>query len=427
MDGVANDINSGSGLLPRLPRAAVVVLIGDAISALGQGMSLPFLLVYLTQVRGISVAVAGLVLSTIAVASFIGNPLGGWLSDPLGPRRILIASQVCSAAGVGMFAWATEPPMAFLAAALLGLGQSIGWPSFDSLLATLVPSRDRSAAFALRHATLNAGLAIGAVAAGLIVNTARPVTFQAIYLIDAATFLLFIPLLVFIPARGQLAPADDDAEKAGYRTVLRDRLFLSVVGLSALVVTIGFAQYHAAFPGWAARDPGGIPTAALGACFAANAVTVVALQLPILRALSGLKRTTALALACGGWAIAWLLALIFGYAGDGWLARGGFIAAMVMFGIAETAMSPTLPAIVNDLAPDHLRGRYNGVSALGWTTGFLVGPAIAGFALDAHAGAALLVGLIAACILAAIWAFHLGRRLPLSANQITSSPSVGGS
>lgn len=423
VDSGANTISAGAGLIPRLPRAAIIVLIGDAISALGQGMVLPFLLVYLHQVRGINIALAGLVLSTIALASFIGNPLGGWLSDPVGPRTTLIASLACSAVGVGIFAWATQPPLAFLAAALLGLGQSIAWPAFDSLLATLVAPRQRSAAFALRHATLNAGLAIGAVAAGLIVDTATAATFQTTYFVAVATILLFIPLLAFTPGRGQQALADDGI-KASYRTVLSDRLFLSVVGLSAVVVTIGLGQYHAAFPGWATRDPGGIPTDALSACFAANAITVVVLQLPVLRALSGRKRTTAVSLALAGWAIAWLLALIFGHTENDGLALAGFIGAMVMFGIAETALSPTLPAIVNDLAPDHLRGRYNGVSALGWTTGFLLGPAVAGFALDAHAGAALLAGLIAACILGGIWALHLGRRLPPSTNRITTTSSV---
>jgi MFS family permease len=93
---------------------------------------------------------------------------------------------------------------------------------------------------------------------------------------------------------------------------------------------------------------------------------------------------------------------------------------MVVFGIAETALAPTLPAIVNDLAPDHLRGRYNGVSALGWTTGFFIGPAIAGLALDANAGVALLVALIAGCLLAALWATALGRHLPKAANTIAA-------
>src|SRR5512142_2227021 len=81
LDDTHSDNASGPRLIPQLPRAATIILTGDAISALGQGMTLPFLLIYLHQVRGIDMAVAGLVLSTVALASFVGNPLGGWLSD----------------------------------------------------------------------------------------------------------------------------------------------------------------------------------------------------------------------------------------------------------------------------------------------------------------------------------------------------------
>jgi MFS family permease len=404
-------------LIPQLPRAAATVLAGDTLSALGSGMSLPFMLVYLHQVRGIDVATAALALSTIALASFVGNPVGGFLSDRVGPRPALLVGLVFSAAGAATLGWVTCAPVAFLAAALLGLGNSIAWPAFDALLATVVTPAQRSAAFAVRHATLNAGIAIGAVIAGLIVDPGRPTTFQVVYLIDAATFLLFIPLLLLVPVPGgPVAPA---AEHGGtnFRAVLQDRLFLSVAGLSALVVMIGFGQYHAAFPGWATRDHG-IPVSALGICFAANAAAVVVLQLPVLRALVGRTRTTAISVACTSWAFGWTLALVSGHAGSGWPAIGGFVAAMVTFGLAETALAPTLTAIVNDLAPEALRGRYNAVSALGWTTGFFAGPALSGLAFGTHHGTVLMALLIGTSLLGALWATRLARHLPASANRI---------
>ncbi|ORA36212.1 MFS transporter [Mycobacterium aquaticum] len=404
-------------LIPRLPRAAATILAGDALSALGSGMSLPFMLVYLHQVRGIDITTAALALSTVALASFVGNPVGGYLSDRLGPRPALLVGLMFSAAGAATLGWVTCAVVAFLASALLGLGNSITWPAFDALLATVVSPAQRSAAFAVRHATLNAGIAVGAVLAGFVVDATRPATFQAIYLIDAATFLLFIPLLWLVPTPCRTTSPAADHPRPSYRAVLRDRLFLSVVGLSALVVTIGFAQYHAAFPGWATHDRG-IPVSALGICFAANAATVVVLQLPVLRALAGRTRTAAISIACTCWAFAWMLAWVSGHAGSGWLAVGGFIATMVTFGIAETTLAPTLTAIVNDLAPEDLRGRYNAVSALGWTTGFFVGPAVTGLAFGTKHGTTLMVLLIVASLLGALWATRLARHLPASANRI---------
>jgi MFS family permease len=91
---------------------------------------------------------------------------------------------------------------------------------------------------------------------------------------------------------------------------------------------------------------------------------------------------------------------------------------MVVFGLAESLLSPTLSAIVNDLAPNDLRGRYNGVAAIGWTTGFFIGPAVAGALLAKGDGTTLLVILAAASAAASLWARALSKHLPATANRI---------
>jgi MFS family permease len=137
-----------------------------------------------------------------------------------------------------------------------------------------------------------------------------------------------------------------------------------------------------------------------GFAFAANTLTVVGAQLVMLRL------------------VAWALTLVAGQLGSGAAAVAGFAAALIVFGLAETLLSPTLPAVVNDLAPDDHRGRYNGAFTLAWTTGFLLGPPLAGVVLDAGTGTLLFIALIAACVAAARGTFRLERRLPAAANRI---------
>jgi hypothetical protein len=50
--------------LPPLPREAWILLGGVGLSALGNGLTLPFPLVYLNQVRGLELEVAALAVST---------------------------------------------------------------------------------------------------------------------------------------------------------------------------------------------------------------------------------------------------------------------------------------------------------------------------------------------------------------------------
>jgi MFS family permease len=407
-----------SGLVPSLPGRAWLVLGGDAISAVGSGLTLPFFVVYLTQVRGIDLGLAGVMLSTVAVAGLVGNPAGGRLVDRIGARPAVIVGLVVAAAGCVAIAVVHVAWHGFAAAALYGLGMAVLLPAEDALLATVVPPGQRPQVFALRYATMNAGFGLGALVAALVVATvATPTGFVVLYLADAASFLAFAGVLVVLPDVLGSAPDEAGAPAAGsYREVLADRVFLRVWLLVLLLVTAGYAQYHAAFPAFA-TSVGGLGAGQLSVAFAANMLTVVIAQLVVLRWMAGRRRTRGVVLAAMSVAAAWAVTLAAaGRAGS--VGTALFVVAMVLFGLGETLLSPTVPAIVNDLAPDRLRGRYNGVYSLAWTAGFITGPAVAGLVLAAGHGYALFAGFIAVLGLAAVGAWRLERHLPVGLNRV---------
>jgi MFS family permease len=399
-------------LVPELPRGAWTLLAADAVSAVGSGMTLPFLLVYLHQVRGLGLGVAGLALSTVALAGFAGNPVGGSLADRVGGRTALITGLSFCACGSAWFAFVTHPWQAFAASATLGFGAAIVWPARTALLATVVPADLRSSAYALQHATTNAGLGAGALLAALIIDTSSAGTFQALYLLDAASFVAVVPIVarLCVAATGT-GRAAATAPRGAYRTILRDRAFLRLWALTALIVAFGYAQYSAAFPAFATGEAG-LDAHQLAFAFAVNTVAVVVAQLPVLGVLRGRRRTSALAFAFAATGIAWAIVLAGGGAPSPATAATLFAVAMVALAIGETAVSPSAPALANDLAPDALRGRYNGVYTLAWTTGFAAGPALAGAMLAAGQASVLMLTLIAACALGATGSLRLARHLP---------------
>lgn len=410
-----------AGLVPSLPARAWLVLGGDALSALGSGLTLPFFVVYLSQVRGIDLGLAGLMLSILAAAGLAGNPAGGWLVDRIGARRAVIAGLLLAAGGCGAIAMVHEVWQGFLAAALYGLGMAVLLPAEDALLATAVDVEQRPQVFALRHATLNAGFSLGALVAAVVVaGVASPAGFVVLYLADAVSFLAFAGLLVALP--DLVAPTvggGGDAGIAGsYREVLHDRVFGRLWLLVVLLVTAGYAQFHAAFPAFA-TSVGGLSAWGLSLAFAANTITVVAAQLVVLRLMGGRRRTRGVMLSAAFVAAAWLATLVA--AGRTELtATVFFVGAMVLFGLGETLLSPTVPAMVNDLATDRLRGRYNGAYSLAWSVGFIAGPALAGLALAAGHGHALFAGLVGALGAAAVGAWRLERHLPSRTNLVAA-------
>ena len=399
-------------LVPELPRGAWTLLAVDAISALGSGMTLPFLLVYLHDVRGLGLGAAGLAVSAVALAGFAGNPIGGSLADRVGGRATMLLGLVFCAAGSASLAFTAHAWQAFAASATLGLGTAIAWPARSALLATLVPCERRSTAYALQHAATNVGLGAGALVAALIVHTSSAGTFQALYLLDAASFVAVVPLLgrLAVPA-DENDPAISAPARAAYRSILCDRAFRRLWVLTALLVGVGFAQYSAAFPAFATGEAG-LDAHQLALAFAANTVAVVVAQLPVLAVLRGGRRTSALGFAFAVTGIAWAIVLAAGGVQSPATAAAVFALAMVVLAIGETAVSPSAPALANDLAPDALRGRYNGAYTLAWTTGFAAGPAIAGAVLAAGQAAALMVALMAACAIGAAGSLRLARLVP---------------
>jgi MFS family permease len=402
-------------LIPDLPKRAWEVLAFDGVSAFGSGLVLPFLIIYLHRVRGIEIEVAGLALGMVAVAGLVAGPVSGSFVDRFGARFALMAALFLSATGALLVIWVREPWQAFVATAVLGCGEAAFWPSIQSLLAGAVTTEQRSSVFAVHYATLNAGLGVGGVLGGLLASISSPSSFELLYLVDAFTFVPFFILL--LRSRDLGAKVDSDPEetlKVGYLAVLRDRVFLRVWALMALLAAIGYAQVESGFPAFAV-DVGDVGTRGVGIAFATNTFMVVAAQFITLKYMRGKRRTRALIVLTAMWALCWALVFFSSFLTP-LEATFGFSAALGSFAIGETLLSPTIAAMVNDLAPANLRGRYNAVYTLAWSVGHVVGPPVATVFLGAMLGRQLFLTLIVACGFAALYALRLERHLPPEVN-----------
>jgi nitrate/nitrite transporter NarK len=80
-----------ASLLPHLPRTAWLLLCGESVAAVGGGLTLPFLLVHLHDVRGLQLEAAGLASAFLAAAGFVANPAGGALCDRASARATLVS------------------------------------------------------------------------------------------------------------------------------------------------------------------------------------------------------------------------------------------------------------------------------------------------------------------------------------------------
>ena len=391
-----------------------------AVQTLGRGLTLPFTVIYLHEVRGFSLDLAGTLMAFIAVVALAVTGPGGALTDRIGARRVLLVSTTCQMVGCAVLAFATTPVVAGVAMAFLGINFGMSWPAFNSLIAAVTTGEQRQQYFGINFALVNLGIGVGGVIGGLYADVSQPHTFTVIFLGDAASMLVPIALLLG-PLRGVTgqheAPEDDDASSGSYLAILRNPAVIAMTALTFIAVFVGYGQLEAGFPAFA-RQVGQVSTGVIGIAFAINTAVIVLLQFVVLRRIAGHRRTRVMLVMCAVWALSYVVLGATGVVPEAF-AGIGVLTFMGLFALGETMMQPTIPAITNDMAPDHLRGRYNAVNAGAFQAGAIGGPLFAGFVLDRGWSSAYVVVLVVGCGLIAVLALVVERLIPSAVNGVT--------
>jgi MFS family permease len=365
-------------LNPRLPRSVQTLQVGGLANAFGNGIVLPFTFIYLHNVRGMSYAVVGLVLATNAGVSLIAGPVTGALVDRVGGRRMLAASLLFLTAGYSGYALVHRPWQGFLTAAITGIGNGAFWPAQSTLIAGLTPESKRTPAFAMQRVVMNLGIGLGALTGGLIASTAHPRSFELLFGVDGATFIVYLAvLLALVPA---VPPRRVEQEGSrGYAQVLSNRAFRAVIAINTVFIFAGFAGFD--LLSVYAKNHAGVNERAIGIVFLVNTLVIVIAQLPVAKLVEGRRRMATFGLLGFVWAAAWLTVPAAGIWLHGTSAAFLLAGAVAVFGLGECLHGSVQAPLVTDLAEPDLIGRYMALSALSWQVGFMLGPAVGGVAI----------------------------------------------
>ncbi|MFF7242149.1 MFS transporter [Streptomyces collinus] len=387
--------------VPSLDPRTWIVLGGEVVSAIGSGATAPYVFVYLHVVCGMSVTLSGVMLNIRAVVCMSGAVLGGLAADRVGAKTVAVAGLSAAGAGAWALAAGDTPFGGAVAVVSYSLAYAMLTPALDALIAEVVPANQRQAVFGWRYGAANGGNAVGAGLAAISLASAAE-GLPVLYLLDGVSFVVFA-LLIGTCVR--LVPSTQSAprEREGYRAVAMDPALRWICVMVVLVVAAGHAQLQVAIPEFVVIE--GLDTRSLGWVLAANTLAVLIFQVPASRIATGYRRSRVL---MGGVALmigAWMLIQTVGYSGIAPL-----IVSVMLFGVGETLFAPVVSALVNDLAPAALRGRYNAAQSLAWASGFLVGAVGAGVVLAAggvHVLFAVLAGVIALAVPVAMRLGHI--------------------
>ncbi|MFH9829409.1 MFS transporter [Streptomyces bobili] len=392
--------------------------VGNALSAFGLGFTVPYLYVYVAQVRGLGAMTAGLVLAVFAVAALIVLPFAGRAIVRRGPLPVLIVALVTAALGALSLGLAGNATAVLAAAAALGAGQAVMQPALATMIVDCSTAETRSRAFATQFFLQNLGLGVGGLIGGHLVDTTRVSSFTLLFAIEAAMFLLLAVMIagVRMPHAPRVEGAPRGSVKGGWKQMLGNR---AMVQLSVLGFVLFFACYGQFESGLSAYgvEAAGISTSALGTALAANTAVIVVAQFAVLRFVERQKRSRVIAAVGLIWALAWAVA---GYAGLGngsqEMATAAFVSTYALFGLGEAMLSPTVAPLVADLAPAGLAGQYNSAFALVKQLALAVGPAVGG-PMGASLHAPYVVTFLVFSLGITVLALRLGRQLTVVQDQ----------
>jgi MFS family permease len=391
---------------PRLPRDVYVLQTGGLLNAFGNGVVLPFLIIYLHNVRGISLGLAGLAAATQSATALASGFLAGTLSDRIGPKRVLVGALGVMTVAFALMPFIRSPWQAFAVYVVWGAGSGSFWPSQSALLAALTPAARRSPAYALQRLTMNLGAAIGGVAAGLIASVAHPSSFTVLFLVNCATYVAYMLVLSRVRAP-ELHP---ERARGTWRAVARDRTFLAYAALNAAFMTAAISLMIELLPAFG-KNVTHVNEQEVGIIFALDAIGIVIFQLPVAKLTEGRRRMRGLAAMGVIWAVSLMIVWAAGVWTTATVAAATLAGAMLVFALGECLHGAIHAPLGVDLAPPQLVGRYLALSSLSWQVGWIIGPAAGGFMLQ-HAPLALWPAAAAVNLVCAVAALALERRLP---------------
>ena len=375
------------------------IIFGICLNAIGGGMTLSLLLVYLHDMRGFTNTFGGLLLAYGSLVSIIASSPMGALVDRIGPKKVIIGGLLLNSAAAFSLSQVQTHFQAIIVMTGLNIAGQAIWPSQSVILTRLTPERDRSKIFGFNFMLLNLGLGVGGLLSSLIIQRGDLLSFQIMYWVDAGTFLLY--LLIVLTLRGEhvnkYIPKENEPKTGSYRDLfeIKPLMFLGIAGI--ILFTFGYGTIQAGIPVFATQFLGLSPKW-LGIIFGVNTLSIVIFQPLVMRVIDKYSKYAALIAVGLVWALSWVFVGITPYLP---LFASGIALSLsqFIFAVGEMIQAPTIPTLANELAPEHIRGRANSWMSLQWSVSGVLGPAITGLMLGADLATAWIITMFIGCFL----------------------------
>lgn len=349
------------------------IIFGTLFSRISTSMSIPFLSIFLIQIKGVSPSITGVIIAISSLVGVLASFFGGYISDIIDKKKIMIISSVLWSLVFFGFFQADSILAFFLLNSLNGLCYSIFEPASKALLSGITKEENRLQIFNFRYTAINLGVVIGPIL-GLYLGsgeTAYP------FLITSIIYLLYGISLIFqrsITSPENINEIEKNTLKEVFGVIRKDRNFLLI--LFGVIFSIsGYAHLNSTFPQYLSmRMTEGVVYYSI--ILSLNAITALLVQYPLINLM---KRFSPInSIIWGNVLIS--VSLIFMALSSNLFQ---FIVTIIMFTIGEVLIFSMLDILTDEIATSKMKSTYFGTMGLS-RLGNVIAPSLGGLLLTLY-------------------------------------------
>ncbi len=383
-------------LYNQYPRQYWLMIAGIVISTAGGSMIWPFLLIYASKKLEMPLSSVAALISINAGTGLLASFLAGTLADKVGRKAVMVFSLAMSGIAYFFLMRAETYPQFAILMVLIGLSNPLYQVGADAMLADIIPSEQRTDAYAINRIANNAAFGIGPAIGGFLASTSYNLAFYG----ASIGFIIYSLLMIFLAeetlgkalsetkSHSSIEQVEAENERStsssnGYGRVFKDKGYMAFVAL----IGLGFiapSMLWILMPVYANTNFA-IPEALYGWIPTTNAFMCVFIQYSVTQVTR--KNKTLVVAAMG---------MLFYALGTGSVALmsgfWGFWLSMVILTFGELTLIPTASKYVADIAPADLRGRYMSIYWVGWGLSRTIAPLLGGYLNDTISPRSIWIG-----------------------------------
>ncbi|MFN2274217.1 MAG: MDR family MFS transporter, partial [Anaerolineales bacterium] len=356
------------------PRHFWMLMLASFIDRMGGFMLYPFFTLYITRHFGVGMTTVGLIFGTFSLTGILGSTVGGALTDRFGRKPMLIYGLVISALSSIWLGVVNDLALFFAGAVFVGLFSNAGGPAQQAMVADLLPDSQRAQGFAIWRVIVNVSAAVGPAIGGFIATR----SFLALFIADAILSTIVAVMVFFLLPETRVRLHREKQETMtqsfqGYGRVVADRVFM-FFWVASVFTWLVYMQMNSTLSVYL-RDFHGVNEQMYGYIISLNAVMVVVLQFWITRRTNRFSPYVVMAWGTLFYAVGFSM---YGFVSS----YAMFLLAMAIITIGEMLGAPVGQAIVANLAPEDMRGRYMAFYGFSFAIPGVFGTLLAGAVMD---------------------------------------------